>query len=760
MKTIEKINQTINKISDTSTVLKYCLWNDGILINASKNEVHAVIAHDGAYVFDILAKTNGSEVDLDFSDTNLSKLPVGAYSLEFSVKNADGDIEMYPTEGSESFEITQNLRTLPEALVSQITFDAVLESVDEKIDQIKQGPKGDDGKKGDNGAVPNLATFTDFNEVANNVNKYAGIWNIPNTTINMPAIGWANAIITPDGTRGTIVLNYTSKDNATYIGRVAGNKINWTKLASENVVSELNREIQLLKNAFGSSPIAVSTVKEMISNNQLYVYLGNEDGYISGNWYYWDGKRWSSGGAYQSQQLAPESVAISNIATDAFKDDYYYHGTWQTGYVASSTNGYGEKEGKIVNSGGISGYEHTDFIPIHKGDLVIANFASNNGVTGFAKFNENKNFINAVQQDKNIFTDLAYVATDELEYIVVSNAHQTLDTPTVRIIKNYASDYSKSINNLSDIQFNGYVDPKTFAIKTASNYMISKMIPVRENEFLFLKLWASTSTSAVVEVGSNGLPISNISIGENKLKYYNVPGVTGKVRFVRYINRINYNDVEVSLTTKSSKLFNKKFAMLGDSYVKGNKTDENLTAYNIASLKLGASYTNYGINGNTIASYDGYADNQLPMSIRYADMDDTLDIVGFEGGRNDYNHKIPIGTDNDTDTTTFKGALNVLCEGLIKKYLGKKIFGVPCWSVNTSANTAGATQLDYLNAFVHIVHDVWGIEVLDSRSVGVYMNSPEFLAKYTEDGNSISHLNADGHAMFANKVENFLDAQI
>ena len=449
--------------------------------------------------------------------------------------------------------------------------------------------------------------------------------------------------------------------------------------------------------------------------------------------------------------------ALTTEVLDNVGSKVIYRGPWQRGYVASSTNAYGETEGKIVNAGGASGYEHTDFIPIHKGDLVIANFASNNGVTGFAKFNANKNFINAVQQDKNIFTDLAYVATDELEYIVVSNAHQKLDTPTVHIIKNYANDYSKSINNLSDIQFNGYINPTTHEIVGSSAYMVSNMIPVRENEFLFLKLWASSGTSDIVEVGANGLPTSNIAVGENKLKYYNVPGANGKVRFVRYINRIDYNDVEVSLTTKSSKLFNKNFAMLGDSYVKGNKTDENLIAYNIASLKLGASYTNYGINGNTIASCDGYADNQVPMSIRYADMDDTLDIIGFEGGRNDYNHNIPIGTDNDTDTTTFKGALNVLCEGLIKKYLGKKLFGVPCWSVNTSANTAGATQLDYLNAFVHIVHDVWGIEVLDSRSVGVYMNSPEFLAKYTEDGNSISHLNADGHAMFANKVEDFLN---
>ncbi|MDF8368317.1 SGNH/GDSL hydrolase family protein [Weissella paramesenteroides] len=455
--------------------------------------------------------------------------------------------------------------------------------------------------------------------------------------------------------------------------------------------------------------------------------------------------------------IANEALEATDIASNTFKDEYTYNGNWEDGYVASSNNTSNYPEGQITNSTGVNQYKHSNYIGVVKGDLVLVKMATFDGIIGLAKFDGDRNFVSAIQQDRTPLTDFAYIVQENIEYLMVSNASATFKNPSIHVIKNYENDYTKKMNDLSAASYNGYINPTTHEIVGSGSYRISNMIPIREKDLLFLKLWNSTGAAAIVEMNANGTVLKNIAVGENKLKYYNVAGITDEIRFIRYVNRVDFNDVTASLTTNLNTLFKKKVGMLGDSYVKGNKTDENLTAYNIASLKLGASYINYGINGNTIASYDGYADNQVPMSIRFADMDDNLDIIGFEGGRNDYNHNIPIGEDTDTDVTTFKGALNVLCEGLIKKYLGKKLFGVPCWAVNTSANSVGATQLDYLNAFVHIVHDIWGIEILDSRSVGVFMNSPEFLAKYTEDGNSISHLNADGHAMFANKVEDFLN---
>lgn len=45
------------------------------------------------------------------------------------------------------------------------------------------------------------------------------------------------------------------------------------------------------------------TVASMTDKEQIYVYTGTEDGYTFGNWYYWDGTAWTSGGAYNATEV-------------------------------------------------------------------------------------------------------------------------------------------------------------------------------------------------------------------------------------------------------------------------------------------------------------------------------------------------------------------------------------------------------------------------------------------------------------------------
>ena len=456
-------------------------------------------------------------------------------------------------------------------------------------------------------------------------------------------------------------------------------------------------------------------------------------------------------GISQSAGVLPNSLDRSIIKPEAFKDNVVYTGSWDVGYVASSSN-ENETTGRIVSTAGASNYTHSDYISLNKGDLLIAKFQVNDGVAGVSVFDENKNFVKNIQEDYSEFADLSYVATSEFELVIVSNAGVRLSSPSVQVIRDYIDDSATTMPTHNDTKYDYYIKPDTLAPTVSSSYGTSEMVVVRPQDVLVLKLFGSDGASLITEYSQNGKPVSSTQVGAKTSQYYMVRG-GDDIKFIRFTNDFTKLTPVVELHNNNNPL---KFGMLGDSYVRGNKTDASLTAYNIASSMLGFDYYNYGQNGNTIASYDGYDSNHVPMVVRYVDMDDTLDIIGFEGGRNDYGNNIPIGEDTDTDITTFKGALNVLCKGLIEKYLGKELFGVPCWAVNTSTNSVGATQLDYLNAFIHIVHDIWGIKILDSRSVGVYMNSPEFLNKYTEDGNSISHLNADGHAMFANKVEDFL----
>ena len=68
------------------------------------------------------------------------------------------------------------------------------------------------------------------------------------------------------------------------------------------------------------SPLVASTVAGMTDHEKVYVYVGSETGYTSGNWYYWNGSAWASGGVYNSVAVQTDTtLAISGMAADAKK---------------------------------------------------------------------------------------------------------------------------------------------------------------------------------------------------------------------------------------------------------------------------------------------------------------------------------------------------------------------------------------------------------------------------------------------------------
>ena len=61
--------------------------------------------------------------------------------------------------------------------------------------------------------------------------------------------------------------------------------------------------------AYVGSPLVALTAAAMADTTKVYVYAGSEAGYTNGDWYYYNGTAWVSGGVYNS-------VAI-DVATDA-----------------------------------------------------------------------------------------------------------------------------------------------------------------------------------------------------------------------------------------------------------------------------------------------------------------------------------------------------------------------------------------------------------------------------------------------------------
>ncbi|WP_410981225.1 GDSL-type esterase/lipase family protein [Bacillus pacificus] len=202
-------------------------------------------------------------------------------------------------------------------------------------------------------------------------------------------------------------------------------------------------------------------------------------------------------------------------------------------------------------------------------------------------------------------------------------------------------------------------------------------------------------------------------------------------------------------------LVGKKINLLGDSITAGHTLGfSNTWGYAIAKRNK-MNVRNYGINGTCLAGTSNASG--ASMATRYVDMDNESDYIIVMGGTNDQGSgNIPIGTDDDVTVDTFKGALNVLCKGLIEKYPKSKIGFMTPYHNHNNANGNGAKIIDYVNAIIEICGN-YGIPVLDNyRSGGLLpVNAVQRSALMMPDG---IHPTAEGHQFISKRIEGFINS--
>ena len=142
------------------------------------------------------------------------------------------------------------------------------------------------------------------------------------------------------------------------------------KIAPANTVGQqftnTNTEITALRAAVGS-PLKASTVAQMTDTNKIYVYTGSESGYTAGNWYYYNGTAWASGGVYNSIAIETDkTLTVSDMAADAkvVGDDITDLKSEINQYLLLGViveNSYVKTDGGFAN---YSGWSRTDYIDI------------------------------------------------------------------------------------------------------------------------------------------------------------------------------------------------------------------------------------------------------------------------------------------------------------------------------------------------------------------------------------------------------------
>ncbi len=192
---------------------------------------------------------------------------------------------------------------------------------------------------------------------------------------------------------------------------------------------------------------------------------------------------------------------------------------------------------------------------------------------------------------------------------------------------------------------------------------------------------------------------------------------------------------------------------LGDSYFDGHGLDRSKVWLSLLANKYDIKMNNYGIGGSTVSNYV----NKNPMCVRYASMaKNNADIVLLEGGRNDFNQSVPLGTADSRDTKTFSGALNVIIEGLKKKYPNAMIVCISNWNFPGTKN--GLDYADYADAMEAVAkrQGVYFIRACDPAVSGIDMKSYSFRAQYCMNPDDISHLNAEGMKIALSHFEKLL----
>lgn len=86
---------------------------------------------------------------------------------------------------------------------------------------------------------------------------------------------------------------------------------------TEEKLNNLEQGVAAATSAVGHAN-AAATKSAMTDTAKVYVYTGNESGMVNGNWYYYDGTAWVSGGVYQASAVQTDrTLTLDGEAADA-----------------------------------------------------------------------------------------------------------------------------------------------------------------------------------------------------------------------------------------------------------------------------------------------------------------------------------------------------------------------------------------------------------------------------------------------------------
>lgn len=204
-------------------------------------------------------------------------------------------------------------------------------------------------------------------------------------------------------------------------------------------------------------------------------------------------------------------------------------------------------------------------------------------------------------------------------------------------------------------------------------------------------------------------------------------------------------------SSQASKWVGKKVNFFGDSITAQAKEKELGFINRLSKSKLFGTVRVYGTPSSKIAQNN--TDDTLSFCVRYATMDNDVDLVIIHGGINDWTAgTYALGEKTSTDNTTLYGALNNFLSGIQDKFpRARKLFVTPIRPATWKTDIHKTLNIDFLE-FSNVISErckYWGIPILDFTNEGYDSSVSATKSAYTDGG---IHPNDEGHGYLADLI--------
>lgn len=520
--------------------------------------------------------------------------------------------------------------------------------------------------------------------------------------------------------------------------------------------------------------LAALTAAKPTGDTKIYVTTDN------GNWNYWTGTIWASGGVYQATSIADGSVGIAHMQTALRVNEsinLFNKATVSTGKDLDTTNG------NLINNAAKC---VSDFIPVlplmaytrttsNRRAYYTSEYVFISGTTIGTDFSTPEN-----AAYMKISMDNTALETEMLSYTWMNTAtyQEYVDwrIDGDNLSKLYPAAEEVSSRNLlvyETLECGVDYAPSTGVRTFANGPMWTAPIPVKPGHFYSFStarthiFWDATDvfimgqTNSYVKAPVNAAYMRAKIISKTEL-IAGVNIVEGNDRSAVYIlpKKIRYKTENID-GFYSSKWRGKSWWVMGDSQSTGDGiagTYATQPYHYLLAYERGIIVNSLATSGRTIS---GTNENDMCMQVTNGKMPATEyapDLITICGGANDYGYNYVIGVNTDTTPGTFKGGLNKLFTDLLTRFPKSSIgFITPLMRATNTANAAGLYQVDYINAIKEIAA-LYSIPVLDLYNQGGINFRIAAVNTALSVGGDGLHANNDGHKILAGRIGAFIES--